>query len=158
MVFGGDTLPCTAKCTCPLQIHCWRPSRERGLAELDNDSDFQNEYGVLEDLEDPMTDFFPVFPPTLHIPAQPTTSDSKLPLPLKSAQSIISLNSAYAPELRVVPPISRSCYSQARTSLGVGPSSGKQIVTIEEQFECPLCLDNETDIASLPCGHVYGVE
>lgn len=26
----------------------------------------------------------------------------------------------------------------------------------EEEFECPLCLDNDENVAKLPCGHIFG--
>lgn len=126
--------------------------------ELDNQADLQDDYGGFEDLEYPSAHLFPAPPSTLPIPAQPSITTSKTTPFLKPTSSAIPLNSSYAPELRVAPPPRGPGDSQASSSLGARPSSGMPIVTVEEQFECPLCLENETDIASLPCGHVYGAE
>lgn len=37
-------------------------------------------------------------------------------------------------------------------------ATGLSELAEEDEFECPLCLDNDENVASLPCGHVFGVE
>ncbi len=39
------------------------------------------------------------------------------------------------------------------------PEATKEVL-VEKQsvYECPLCMDEETDISSLACGHIFGTE
>ena len=119
-------------------------------AELDNEADeLDDDSDSFEDLACLSAELFPE-PPS----ASGSTSTSTSGHAFKSTKSVISLNSAYAPELRM----SRLGPLPSGSTFVAGPGSYMHLVTIGEQFECPLCLENEMDIASLPCGHVFGYE
>ncbi|EJC99290.1 uncharacterized protein FOMMEDRAFT_136616 [Fomitiporia mediterranea MF3/22] len=127
-----------------------------------------DECDTLDDSDYSSAGLFPLPPSTLPTPPKIISQRRPDPLASTSTPAIVSLRSAYAPELRVDPTKASLIAAAAQLhqtkhskSSAIRRNPGhvrdKQRVTVSELFECPLCLENETDIASLPCGHVYGI-
>lgn len=39
------------------------------------------------------------------------------------------------------------------------PEPTREVVVEKKPvYECPLCMDEETDLSSLACGHIFGTE
>lgn len=96
----------------------------------------------------------PSFDPRAH-----SNSDARATVPVA-----VSHGSPYIPELRSsicemgrLPPLAarfgRTLFASASGT--PSDSSVAKHIRIPDDFECPLCLDNETDVSSLPCGHIF---
>lgn len=75
----------------------------------------------------------------------------------------VSINSAYAPEFsRKRASVYQSTAGPSGSSAGgtrpQGGGSSSQAHAEIVDYECPLCLENDEDIAALPCGHIFGAQ
>ncbi|KAL5481046.1 RNF4 [Sanghuangporus weigelae] len=125
------------------------------------------------DLMCPSAALFPPPPSMIHTssPTRPSSASrihatSPLPDPLPGFPAFVSHSSPYIPELRAgfckmqqLPPLTyRFGTSFPHSNLGSSSSGpiAKTIVRVPDDFECSLCLENEKDVSSLPCGHIFG--
>ncbi|KAL5523143.1 RNF4 [Sanghuangporus sanghuang] len=124
------------------------------------------------DPKSPPRTLFPL-PPSMMDTSSPTRpssvsrihATSPLSDPLPAFPAFVSYSSPYIPELRAgfceiqqLPPLAyRLGASFPHSSLG-SSSSGPtaKMIRVSDDFECSLCLENEKDVSSLPCGHVFG--
>ncbi|KAL5522726.1 hypothetical protein ACEPAG_8744 [Sanghuangporus baumii] len=130
-----------------------------------------------EDPVDPMCPsaaLFPLPPSVIHTSrtTQPFlasriihATSPMLPDPLPAFPPFVSHSSPYIPELRAgfcdmqqLPPLTyRFGTSFPHSNLGSSSSGPKaKTIRVPDDFECSLCLENEKDVSSLPCGHIFG--
>ncbi|KAL5498994.1 RNF4 [Sanghuangporus vaninii] len=85
--------------------------------------------------------------------------------PLLAFPAFVSGSSPYIPELRTgfcevqqLPPLAYRFGTPFPHSSLESSSSGPitKTIRVPDDFECSLCLENEKDVSSLPCGHIFG--
>lgn len=99
--------------------------------------------------------------PTQRRLAPRTHSVFASPDPLAASQDVESHRSPDRPELRAglcevrhrPSPDARNATTVSRSSSEI--SSSSTAAEIPDGYECPLCLENQKNLSSLPCGHIF---